>query len=80
MTKHKQDKGFKNFLEGIHKSIYGYYKTCETCKGTGKVLRYPHYSTVMPPMTLITCEDCGGHGKFFVVPNHIKLIRQSNVK
>jgi DnaJ-class molecular chaperone len=80
MLKQTKNKELKNFFEGLHKSIYGYYKPCDTCKGTGKVLRYPYYSTVMPEMTLITCEDCGGHGEFFIVPDNIRLIRKSNIK
>lgn len=80
MTKKTNNKGFKNFLEDIRKSIYGYYKTCDTCQGTGKVLRYPYYATIMPPMVEMTCEDCGGHGRFFVAPNNVKIIRESDAK
>jgi DnaJ-class molecular chaperone len=80
MAKKNENKGFKNFLEGICKSIYGCYKTCDTCQGTGKVKRYPYYATVMPEMVEMTCEDCGGHGRFFVVPDRIRLIRKSDVK
>jgi DnaJ-class molecular chaperone len=78
MKKEKQDKGFKNFLDDAMKSIHGYYKTCDTCNGSGQVLRYPHYSTVMPEKKLIPCEDCGGRGKVFVAPNNVRIVREPN--
>ncbi len=80
MSKKTENKKFKRFFEGILKQRNGYYKICLTCDGTGKILRYPYYSTIMPEMKLIPCEDCGGRGEIFVVPDDIKLIRESNIK
>lgn len=80
MSKKTEDKKFKKFLKEIFKLRSGHYKICLTCDGTGKVLRYPYYSTIMPEKKLIPCEDCGGRGEIFVVPNDVKLIREANIK
>jgi DnaJ-class molecular chaperone len=54
------------------------YKDCSSCKGTGKVKRYPYYATVMPEMVDEPCEDCKGRGQIFVVPNNCVVVREPN--
>jgi DnaJ-class molecular chaperone len=80
MAKRKANKDFKNFLDGVTKSIHGYYKTCETCGGTGKVDRYPYYATMMPPIAEVPCEDCKGRGRIFVVPNGVVIVREADIR
>jgi DnaJ-class molecular chaperone len=69
--------------KNITKTLFGEskvgYQKCKTCGGTGSLMRYPYYATIMPEKRLIPCEDCGGHGQIYVVPNNIKIAREGDL-
>ena len=56
-----------------------YYIDCPRCDGKKTVMRYPHYSTVMPPMVEMPCEECGGTGRILVVPDNTRIARESDI-
>ena len=74
----KMDKNKNFFTNILGESKVGYQK-CKKCGGTGTLMRYPYYATIMPEKTLIPCEDCHGHGQIYVVPNNIIIVREGDL-
>jgi excinuclease UvrABC ATPase subunit len=54
----------------MKKQAFEGWQPCSCCQGTGRVMKYPYFSTQMPRLQAMPCEKCNGSGRVYVVPDN----------